>query len=39
LLSQAGRKVKLIANFGSGVDNIDLDTARARIIVTNTRVC
>ena len=37
LLSQAGPQLKLIANFGTGVDNIDLDTARLRnIIVTNT---
>src|SRR5438477_3217984 len=37
LLSQAGPQLKLIANFGNGVDNIDLDTARQRgIIVTNT---
>src|ERR671918_1223213 len=36
-LSQAGPQLKLIANFGTGVDNIDLDTARNRgIIVTNT---
>ena len=37
LLSQAGPQLKLIANFGTGVDNIDLDTARLRnILVTNT---
>src|SRR6516165_2683862 len=37
LLSQAGPQLKLIANFGTGVDNIDLDTARLRnIIITNT---
>ena len=37
LVSQAGPQLKLIANFGNGVDNIDLDTARVRgIIVTNT---
>jgi glyoxylate reductase len=37
ILAQAGPKLKLIANFGTGVDNIDLDTARNRsIIVTNT---
>ena len=36
-ISQAGPQLKLIANFGTGVDNIDLDTARNRgIIVTNT---
>jgi glyoxylate reductase len=37
VLSQAGDQLKLIANFGTGVDNIDLETARNRgIIVTNT---
>jgi glyoxylate reductase len=37
VLSQAGPDLKLIANFGTGVDNIDLDTARNRhIIITNT---
>jgi glyoxylate reductase len=37
LLAQAGPKLKLIASFGTGVDHIDLDTARQRgIIVTNT---
>ncbi|MGF1650313.1 MAG: 2-hydroxyacid dehydrogenase [Hyphomicrobiaceae bacterium] len=37
VLSQAGPRLKLVANFGNGVDNIDLDTARNRsIIVTNT---
>ncbi|MBI1385392.1 MAG: D-glycerate dehydrogenase [Rhizobiales bacterium] len=37
IISQAGPQLKLIANFGTGVDNIDLDTARNRsIIVTNT---
>src|ERR671918_1328170 len=36
-LSQAGPNLKLIAQFGTGVDNIDLETARNRsIIVTNT---
>jgi glyoxylate reductase len=36
-LSQSGPNLKLIANFGNGVDNIDLDTARNRgILVTNT---
>jgi glyoxylate reductase len=37
VLSQSGPDLKLIANFGTGVDNIDLETARNRgIIVTNT---
>ncbi len=37
IISQAGPQLKLIANFGTGVDNIDLDTARNRgISVTNT---
>ncbi len=37
VLSQAGPQLKLVANFGTGVDKIDLDTARNRgIIVTNT---
>jgi len=37
VLSQAGPKLKLIANFGTGVDHIDLASARQRnIIVTNT---
>ncbi|MGI9385974.1 MAG: 2-hydroxyacid dehydrogenase [Methyloligellaceae bacterium] len=37
ILGQAGPQLKLIANFGTGVDNIDLETARNRgIIVTNT---
>jgi glyoxylate reductase len=37
VISQAGGQLRLIANFGTGVDNIDLDTARNRsIIVTNT---
>jgi glyoxylate reductase len=37
VLAQAGPQLKLIANFGNGVDNIDLDTARNRAItVTNT---
>jgi glyoxylate reductase len=37
LLEQAGDKLKLIANFGNGVDNIDVAAAIARgITVTNT---
>jgi glyoxylate reductase len=37
VLSQAGTNLKLIANFGNGVDNIDVSTALARgITVTNT---
>ena len=37
LIAQAGPRLKLIANFGNGVDNIDVDAATARgIIVTNT---
>ena len=37
VISQAGPNLKLIANFGTGVDNIDLDTARNKgITVTNT---
>ncbi len=37
LLRDAGDRLALIANFGAGVDHIDLHAARAReIIVTNT---
>ena len=37
LLGQSGDKLKLIANFGNGVDNIDVATALQRgITVTNT---
>ena len=37
ILMQAGEQLKLIANFGTGVDNIDVETAVARgITVTNT---
>jgi glyoxylate reductase len=37
VLSQAGENLKLIANFGNGVDHIDVSTALARgITVTNT---
>ena len=37
LLSQAGPDLRLIAQFGTGIDNIDVETARRRgITVTNT---
>jgi len=37
VISSAGPQLRLIANFGTGVDNIDLDTARNRgVTVTNT---
>ena len=37
LLAQAGDKLKLIAQFGTGVDNIDVESAISRgITVTNT---
>jgi glyoxylate reductase len=37
VILQAGEQMKLIANFGNGVDNIDVETALARgISVTNT---
>jgi len=37
VLSQAGPQLRLIANFGTGVDHIDLKSARQRgITVTNT---
>ena len=37
LIGQAGERLKLIANFGAGVDHIDVDTARSRgILVSNT---
>ena len=37
LLGQAGERLKLIANFGAGVDNIDVASARQRgILVSNT---
>ena len=37
ILSQAGEQLRLIANYGAGVDHIDLATARQRgITVTNT---
>lgn len=37
LLAQAGDKLKLIANYGAGVDHIDVSSARQRgILVSNT---
>ncbi len=37
VIGQASEKLKLIANFGTGVDNIDVETARTRgITVSNT---
>ena len=37
LLAQAGDRLKLIANYGAGVDHIDVHTARQRgILVSNT---
>ncbi|MEM6579314.1 MAG: D-glycerate dehydrogenase [Pseudomonadota bacterium] len=37
LIGQAGDQLKLIANYGAGVDHIDINTARQRgILVSNT---
>jgi glyoxylate reductase len=37
LIAQAGEKLRLIANYGAGVDHIDVETARRRgILVSNT---
>ena len=37
MIEQAGDRLKLIANYGNGVDNIDVEAAHARgIFVTNT---
>ncbi|MFV1601545.1 MULTISPECIES: 2-hydroxyacid dehydrogenase [unclassified Phaeobacter] len=37
LLAQAGERLKLIANYGAGVDHIDVSTARQRgVLVSNT---
>jgi glyoxylate reductase len=37
VLAQAGERLKLVANFGNGVDNIDVQSALSRgITVTNT---
>jgi glyoxylate reductase len=37
MLAQAGEKLKLIANYGAGVDHIDISSARQRgVLVSNT---
>ncbi|MEZ5913274.1 MAG: D-glycerate dehydrogenase [Paracoccaceae bacterium] len=37
LLAQAGEKLKLIANYGAGIDHIDIQSARQRgVLVSNT---
>ena len=37
LIAQAGARMRLIANYGAGVDHIDVETARQRgILVSNT---
>ncbi|MGR1581563.1 2-hydroxyacid dehydrogenase [Thalassobius sp. S69A] len=37
LIGQAGERLKLIANYGAGVDHIDIHTARQRgVLVSNT---
>ena len=37
LLAHAGKQLRLIANYGSGVDHIDVETARQRgVLVSNT---
>jgi lactate dehydrogenase-like 2-hydroxyacid dehydrogenase len=37
VIGQAGDRLKLISNYGAGVDNIDVSTARQRgILVSNT---
>jgi glyoxylate reductase len=37
MLGQAGERLKLIANYGAGVDHVDIGTARQRgILVSNT---
>ena len=37
MLAQAGERLKLIANYGAGIDHIDVSTARQRgILVSNT---
>ncbi|GAB5448719.1 2-hydroxyacid dehydrogenase [Gymnodinialimonas sp.] len=37
MLAQAGERLKLIANYGAGVDHVDVSTARQRgVLVSNT---
>ncbi|WP_372892626.1 2-hydroxyacid dehydrogenase [Rhodosalinus sp.] len=37
LIAQAGERLRLIANYGAGVDHIDVETARSRgVLVSNT---
>jgi glyoxylate reductase len=37
LIGQAGERLRLIANYGAGVDHIDVETARSRgVLVSNT---
>jgi glyoxylate reductase len=37
LLDRAGPQLRIVANYGAGVDNVDLDAARARgVLVANT---
>ena len=37
LLARAGEQLKLIANYGAGIDHVDVETARSRgILVSNT---
>lgn len=37
LIGQAGERLRLIANYGAGVDHIDVETARQRgVLVSNT---
>ena len=39
MLAQAGGRLKLIANYGAGVDHIDVLSARQRgILVSNTQI-
>ena len=40
VIAAAGERLKLIANFGAGVDHIDVTAATERgLTVTNTRAC